>query len=415
MTETTHHQILIIGGGAAGISVAARLLRIQGNRSLDIAIVEPSSQHYYQPAFTLVGAGIFDLKKTRRDMERVIPPGAKWIQDAATSFDPENNLIYLQSGKSLTYDYLVICPGVELNWSLIDGAQEALGRNGICSNYDPSHVEYTWETLKALKPKSKAFFTQAPLPFKCPGAPQKIAYLAADHLSTQGILSTCDLNFFNHGPGMFAVPYFAKELVKVAENWGIKTHFHHNLIAVDGATKTAKFQIVSGDKKGETLELGFDMLHMTPPQSPPSFVKDSVLANDAGYVDIHQNSLQHTRYKNVFALGDAGSTPNSKTAAAVRLQAPIVARNILSLINNESSLEESYDGYASCPLTTSYRKVIMAEFCYGGKITPTLPLAPSKERRINMYIKKIGLPHLYWNYMLKGYEMFPSHNTKFEE
>ena len=132
-------------------------------------------------------------------------------------------------------------------------------------------------------------------------------------------------------------------------------------------------------------------------------------------MDVHQGSLQHAKYANIFALGDAGSTPNSKTAAAVRKQAPVVVRNLLRLIDGDNALEDTYDGYASCPLTTAYDKVIMAEFCYGGKVTPTLPLDPRKERWVNMWIKKTGLPIFYWNYMLKGFEMFPGHNTHFAE
>lgn len=414
MTEGQHHQILIVGGGTAGITVAASLRRKPGGGELDIAIVEPSDVHYYQAAFTLVGAGAYSLEKTRREVQRLLPANVKWIRDSAAAFDPENNKVELASGNTVSYDYLVVCPGLELNWEKIDGASETLGKNNVSSNYSPDHAEYTWQCIQELKPGAKALFTQAPLPFKCPGAPQKIAYLAAHHLQKKGLLKDCDLDFLPHGAAMFAVPLFAKELEKVAARYGINVQFQHNLVAVDGENKTATFEVVGGDKEGEKITMEFDMLHMTPPQSPPAAIKSSPLANEGGWVDLNQNTMQHTKYSNVFGLGDAGSTPNSKTAAAVRKQAPVVVRNLMILING-GQLDEGYDGYASCPLTTAYGKVIMAEFIYGGKVTPTFPLDPRKERWLNWWIKVTGLPIFYWDYMLKGHEWFFEHNTDYVE
>jgi len=413
MTDKTHHQVLIVGGGAAGITVAASLRR-RGGGALDIAIIEPSTAHYYQPAFTLVGGGAYRLAATRRDEAALIPPEVSWIQDAVTVLDPARNAVELKSGRRLTYDYLVVCPGLQLNWDQVAGLRSTLGRNGVSSNYAPEYAEYTWENLRGLKPGATALFTQPPLPFKCPGAPQKIAYLAADYLRRKGVLKDCKLHFLTHAPGMFAVPLFARELKKVADRYGINVHFQTNLVAVDGANRKATFKVVGGDKEGQTVELGFDLLHATPPQSAPDFVRSSPLANAAGYVEVNQHSLQHVKYPNVFGLGDAGSSPNSKTAAAIRKQAPVVVRNLLHLIGG-GRIEEGYDGYASCPLTTAYGKVIMAEFIYGGKVTPTFSLDPRKERSLYWWVKKTGLPLMYWNYMLKGHEWFFEHNTEWKE
>lgn len=414
MTNTKHHQILIVGGGTAGITVAATLPRQPKGENLDIAIIEPSENHYYQPAFTLVGAGAYPLEKTRRPERSLIPPNVDWIRDTVAGFDPDNNQVTLSSGDVVGYDYLIVCPGVVLNWDKIPGLTEALGKKEVCSDYSPDYVEYTWECIQGLEKGAKAIFTQPPMPIKCPGAPQKIAYLTADHLRKKGILGDCEIYFCNHGAAMFGVPFFSRELDKVVERYGIHAKFQHNLTAVDGEAKQATFEIVGGGKTGESITLDFDLLHVVPPQSPPEAVKTSPLANEAGYVDVHKHSMQHTQYKNVFALGDACSTPNSKTAAAVRKQAPVVARNILHLIGG-GEMEEGYDGYGACPLTTAYGKVMMAEFTYGGKVTPTFPLDPRKERWINWWIKTTGLPFMYWEYMLKGHERFFEHNTRYVE
>ncbi len=411
MRSSKHYQVLIVGGGAAGITVAASLRR-RATQPLDIAIIEPAEEHYYQPAFTLVGAGVYPAARTQRKVGSLIPPGVGWIRASAATFDPVNNSITLSCGDTVSYDYLIVCPGVRLDWDKITGLAATLGRNGVCSNYSPSCMTYTWDCIQALKSGSRVVFTQPPLPFKCPGAPQKIAYLTADYLRRRGILQDCDLNFYIHAPVIFSVPYFARELVNVAARYGIKVHYQHNLVAVDGSSKSATFEAVGGEHKGQRFVIPFDMLHVCPPQSPPDEIKTSPLANAAGWVEVNQNSMQHVRYPNVFALGDVCSTTNSKTAAAVRKQAPVVVRNVLRLIAGES-IEADYDGYASCPLTTAYGKVILAEFIYGGKVTPSLPLNPSRESRLGWWIKVVGLPLMYWHYMLKGYEWFPGHNKAF--
>lgn len=411
MESGTRNQILIVGGGAAGIAVAATLRR-KAHRPVDITIIEPAADHYYQPAFTLVGAGAYAADRTRKREAGLIPRGVRLIRAAATTFDPANNVVGLSSGDKLTYDYLVVCTGVKLDWGKIDGLTATLGRNGVCSNYSFSTVNYTWECLQALKPGSRAVFTQPQAPFKCPGAPQKIVYLTADYLRRRGMLKDCGLDFFVHAPVIFSVPFFARELVKVVDRYGINVHYQHDLVAVDGATKTATFEVVGGERQGQRITIPFDMLHVVPPQSAPDEIKHSALVNAAGWVEVNQNTMQHVRYPNVFSLGDVCSTPNSKTAAAIRKQAPVVVRNILNMMAGRG-IEPGYDGYASCPLTTAFGKVILAEFVYGGKVTPSLPFDPSKESRIAWWIKVVGLPLMYWRYMLKGFEWFPAHRKTF--
>lgn len=414
MTQSSeHHRVLIVGGGAAGITVAARLKR-KGAADLDVAIVEPAETHHYQPAFTLVGAGAYSLAATKRPEAKLIPPGVKYIKSAAKEFHPANNRVKLADGSVITYDYLVVATGLKLDWDKVEGLRETLGRSGVCSNYSPDFVNYTWESLQGLKSGAKTIFTQAPLPFKCPGAPQKAAYLSADYLSRKGIRANCDVQFFIHAPVIFGVPFFARELVKVAARHEIDVNYQHNLIAVDGPGKRATFERGDDANKGKRVTVAFDMLHVSPPQSPHEEIKTSPLANAGGWVEVDQNTLQHVRFPNVFSLGDVTSTPNSKTAAAVRKQAPVVVRNLLHLMAKEGA-EKAYDGYASCPLTTAYGKVIMAEFTYGGKVTPTLPFDPAKESGLGWQIKTRGLPILYWDYMLKGHERFLKHNTAFVE
>lgn len=397
-----HHTLLIVGGGAAGVSVANNMRR--QNAGIDIAIIEPSEKHYYQPGFTIIGGGAYTLKQTTRNEADLIHPTVKWIKDYAETFQPEENSVTLRSGEKVTYDYLVVCPGIQLDWDKIKGLKETLTKNNVCSNYSPDTVEYTWECIQQIK-SGTALFTQPPMPIKCAGAPQKIMYLAADRFRKQGILKQISVEFCNAGPAMFGIPFFAKALNKVVAGYGIKTNFNHNLVAIDGPAKTATFEITDADGNKQQVVKTFDMIHVTPPQSAPDFIKKSPLANAAGWVDVHERTLQHNKYPNIFGLGDATSTPNAKTAAAVRKQVPILVDNILHQIKSKA-LDEKYDGYGSCPLTTSLSTVMLAEFAYGGKVTPSFPLLDPRKNLFIWWIgKKIGFPWLYWHIMLKGYRI----------
>ncbi|PPK76913.1 sulfide:quinone oxidoreductase [Methylobacter tundripaludum] len=397
-----HHTLLIIGGGAAGVSVANNMRR--QNADIDIAIVEPSEVHYYQPGFTIIGGGAYTLKETTRNEVDLIHPTVTWIKDYAETFQPDENSVSLRSGDTVSYDYLVVCPGLQLDWDKIEGLKETLGKNNVCSNYSADTVEYTWECIQAIK-EGTALFTQPPMPIKCAGAPQKIMYLAADRFRKRGTLDKFNIEFLNAGPALFGVPFFAKALSKVVADYGIKTSFNHNLVAIDGPAKIATFETTDSEGNKQRITKAFDMIHVTPPQSAPDFIKKSPLANAAGWVDVNPNTLQHAKYSNIFGLGDAGSTPNAKTAAAVRKQVPVVVDNILSL-KNSKDVQGGYDGYGSCPLTTSLSKVMLAEFAYDGKVTPSFPLLdPRKSRAIWWWGKTTGFPWLYWHLMLKGYRI----------
>jgi sulfide:quinone oxidoreductase len=392
----THHTIAIVGGGNAGISIAAQLLR--KDSSLDIAIIDGAKKHYYQPAWTLVGGGEFNIKDTERDESTVIPEGATWIQQMVKEFQPETNTLSLADGTELGYDYLVVAPGIQLNWGDIKGLKETLGKNGVCSNYSFETAPYTWECIQNTK-GGKALFTNPHTPIKCGGAPQKIMYLAADYFRKHQIKSQVEL--WSGGTRVFGVEKYENTLKQVIQNYGIHTQFFVKLDEVDGPNKKAKFIGIGEANKDQSYWVEFDMLHVTPPQSAPDFIKNSPLANAAGWVDVDKHTLQHTRYKNIFGAGDASSLPTSRTGAAVRKQAPVVVGNLLAAMRGET-LTESYSGYSSCPIITGYDKLVLAEFDYNNQPVETFPFDQSKERWSMFQMKKYLLPYLYWNQILPG-------------
>ena len=398
MANSANHQVVIVGGGAAGIATAASMLR--RDRRLDIAIVEPSDVHAYQPGWTMVGAGIFSAEVTRRPMASVMPKGVRWIKAAAATFQPEDNQVTLEDGSSLHYEILIVAPGIRLAWEKIAGLEETLGKNGVTSNYRYDLAPYTWELMQSLK-SGRAIFTQPPMPIKCAGAPQKSMYLSCDHWLRAGVLKDIDVEFCNAGGVLFGVQDYVPALMEYVAKYDIALKLGSNLIAVDGQAQTATFKTEDGEN---TVE--FDMLHVVPPQVAPQFLADSPLAAESGFTDVDQHTLQHVRYPNVFGLGDAGSMPNAKTAAAARKQAPVVAVNALRQLDGKGPTA-GYDGYGSCPLTVERGKIVLAEFGYGGKLAPSFPtwlIDGTKPQRLSWMLKADFLPWLYWNGMLKGRE-----------
>ena len=399
MPTANQYDVVIVGGGAAGIATASSILRRAPN--LSVAIVEPADQHYYQPGWTMVGAGVFSAHTTARSMASLIPKLGTWVQAAVTTLDPSNNALDLSNGSNIKYEYLVVCPGLKLNWSGVEGLEDNLGRNGVTSNYAYDVAPYTWDLVQNLK-SGKALFTQPPMPIKCAGAPQKALYLSADHWTRQGVIRNIDISFYTSTPGLFGVAHYVPALMKYIEKYDAALHFQHTLTKIDGQLKVATFK----NNDGEFMESEFDMIHVCPPQCAPEFIRQSPLANADGWVDVDQETLQSTDFENVWSLGDVISAPNAKTAAAVRAQAPIVANNLLAYAGHSSGISH-YDGYGSCPLTVERGKIVLAEFGYGGKLLPSFPkwLIDGQYPSVLAWLLKAqALPWIYWNAMLKGRE-----------
>jgi len=394
-------KIMIVGGGNAGISVAAQLLR--KDKTLQISIIDPSEKHYYQPAWTLVGAGIFDIKKTVRNQADYIPKGATWIKDAVARFLPDENKVVCKTGQVYEYDAMIVCPGIQLDWNKIKGFKDTLGKNEVSCNYAFEMAPYTWEIIKNFK-GGTAVFTNPVGPVKCGGAPHKIMYLACDYWRKKGILDQCSVHYLSGAGAIFAVKEYADTLTQVVKQSNIQPHFGVDVVAIDGEDKTVWFEEKDANGVTEKKSIKFDICHAVPPQSAPDFVKESQLADAKspyGYVEINKNTMQHSRYENIFALGDCTNAPCSKTGAAIRKQAPVVVQNVLSILSKQP-MAGAYTGYSACPIPTQYGKLMLAEFDYSNKPTMTFPFDQTKPRWSMWMLKTKVLPWLYWNKILQG-------------
>lgn len=402
-TGDAKYDVVIVGGGAGGISVAASLRARKSN--LSVAIIDPADIHYYQPGWTMVGGGIFEAQDTAKTMGSLIPRGVKWIKAAVAAFEPENNAVILDGCRVVKYDRLVVSPGLKLDWGAVEGLEETLGRNGVTSNYRYDLAPYTWQLVEGMI-EGRALFTQPPMPIKCAGAPQKALYLSGDAWFRRGVLKDIDIQFMNAGGVLFGVKDYVPALMQYVEKYDATLNYFHNLVSVDGPAKTATFKVSKPDAEPEHVTVEFDMIHVCPPQTAPDFIRVSPLADAAGWVDVDQATLRHKVYDNIWSLGDVMNAPNAKTAAAARKQAPTVADNIVADIAGRSPTA-AYDGYGSCPLTVERGKIVLAEFGYGGVLKPSFPqflLDGTKPTRAAWFLKEKMLPPIYWQAMLRGKE-----------
>lgn len=397
------YDIVIVGGGAAGLAVAASLKSRKS--SLDIAVIDPADIHYYQPGWTMVGGGIFEASDTAKTMGSLIPRGVTWIKSAVAAFEPKDDSVILDGCRVVKYKRLIVAPGLKLAWDRVEGLEATLGKNGVTSNYRYDLAPYTWNLVKNMK-EGRAIFTQPPMPIKCAGAPQKAMYLSGDHWTRAGVLKDISIDFMNAGGVLFGVKDYVPALEGYVQKYGANLNFFHNLKAIDGEAKKAWFTVAKPDTTPTEVEVEFDMIHVVPPQIAPDFIRVSPLADAAGWVDVDQATLRHKTYDNIWSLGDVMNALNAKTAAAARMQAPVVAQNVVDDINGRSATAQ-YNGYGSCPLTVERGKIVLAEFGYGGALLPSFPkllIDGTKPSRLAWWLKESFLPPFYWKGMLKGRE-----------
>ncbi|KAI5917055.1 FAD/NAD(P)-binding domain-containing protein [Camillea tinctor] len=406
-----HHRVVIVGGGTAGVTVAAQLQRAQGVEKKDIAILDPATTHHYQAGWTLVGSGLRDLKDMQRPESSVIPKGVKHYPLRVSTFDPANNALKTSEGIDVSYDYLVVAPGLETNFAGIVGLEQALQdpASQVSTIYSDKTVEQVWRNIQALK-KGRAIFTQPAGVIKCAGAPQKIMWMALSQWKRDGVRGDIDIAFATGAPAMFAVPKYSQALEDLRKQREVEGLFQHNLVEVDAKNKVAKFKNLAESGNGAVVSKEFDFLHVVPPQKPWDWVAKSQLADAAGWVDVDKATTQHNKFKNVFSIGDASSLPNSKTAAAITSQVPVLIDNLLAAMAGRE-LPAAYDGYASCPLLTGHNELMLCEFKYGG--VPKETFAPylggqEKPHALYYHLKNRVFPYVYWNHYLNGTWFGPS-------
>nr|CAD7413478.1 unnamed protein product [Timema poppensis] len=373
-----------------------------------VIVVEPADVHYYQPMFTLVGGGLKKLQECSRPMSEVLPDLAHWIKDKVVEFDPSASQVRTKRGDIINYDFMIVATGLELNYEQIPGLVEGLELrdSGVCSNYSPRYTDLTYKYLQSFQ-KGNIVFTFPKPPVKCPGAPQKIVYLAEDYLQKNGKRQYANLIYNSALPVLFGVKKYADSLWKVVERRNIEVNLKRNLLEVRPHKKEAIFEDL--DEPGKTYETKYSVLHVTPPQSTGEALKNNADLTDAGgFLELDKATLRHVRFSNIYGIGDCTNLPTSKTAAAVAAQCGILRCNLGAALSGETVGMAMYDGYTSCPLVTGNNKCILAEFDYNLQPLETFPMNQGVESTLMYTLKAHVMPEIYWRAMLNGFWEGPS-------
>ncbi|MFP4228557.1 MAG: FAD-dependent oxidoreductase [Salinivenus sp.] len=396
---TDQHQVLIVGGGTAGLTVASQLLN--QDDAPEVAVIEPADTHYYQPLWTLIGAGVFPKEESARPMKEVMPKGATWIQDAATAVDPEAQTVTTRDGETYGYDYLVMAAGIQIDWDGIPGLADAVGQpgTGVVSNYSYDTCETTWDAIQSFPQGGTALFTEPTMGVKCGGAPQKIMYLTDDALRRRGAREGSRIAFMKAKGALFSSKPYEETLYDVVERKDLEINLMTELVEIHPDEKEAVFHNLETE---EEKTIAYDLLHVVPPMHAPDFIAESPISDEDGWVDVDPGTLQHAQYDNIFALGDNSNLPTSKTGAAIRKQAPVLVDHLRATMNDTTPINGTYSGYTSCPLVTGYGKLVLAEFDYNKEPEESFPFDQTQERYSMYALKAYGLPRMYWNGMLKG-------------
>lgn len=407
-------KIVIIGGGAAGLSMAARLKRWISDP--DITLIDPSDRQYYQPGFTLIASGVYTPDEVWKKQEDCIPSGVKWVKDAVAAVDPVKNEVTTKANGKISYDFLVLTPGLQINWEKVEGiTQASLGEGNAHCIYDFDGAQKTWKAMQEFVQKGgKGIYTDTYTKHKCGGAPKKICLLTEHQSRKQNRREAVDLNFYTASKQLYNVPFFTPRLLEIYEERNIPINLNTRVKGVDTATKQVHFE--RREKVGDQTIVtpfveDYDFLHFTPPMSAPDFVREAGLGWTEGdlaadaWVMADKETLIHKTYPNIISLGDAAGIPTSKTSAAIRMQVPIAAKNLISIMEGKEPTE-IYDGYAACPIITDYGHVLLCEFDYNKKEKISFPfnlIDTSKEQWAAWLLKVYVLKPMYFYGMLNGY------------
>jgi len=387
------YDVVVIGGGIAGTTVAACIRNLRPR--LAIAIIEPEAVHHYRPGWTLVAAGQAEASAMQRPRERCLPAGVDWIAGRVSRIDAPGQRLLLDDGRAIGYAALVIAVGLESRWNEVAGLEATLGRNGVTSIYRADLAPITRTMLDAFR-GGRALFVRPRLPIQCAGSAQSILYVAADRFRRAGLRA--ELAFHVDGPALHSVLHYDRSLAEVIRHYGIDLRLDSRLVAVDGGTRQARFQSRAG---GPVTEVGFDLLHVAPPQGPAGLIADSGLGDADGWLPVDRQTLRHAREPAIHGIGDCTTATSSKTVAAIRAQAPVLARNVLAALDG-SPAPAQYDGYSACPILTSQQRALLAEFGHNGQMMPSFGGDPRLPRRRYALLKRHLLPRIYWR-MLDGH------------
>jgi len=394
-------KIVILGAGTAGTMMLNKLHNILDKEEWELTIVDEYKTHYYQPGFLFIPFGIYKKKDVIKPKYDFFPSGTNVIFSKIDRVEGEKNKVYLENGKVLNYDFLIIATGTQTRPEETPGLKDKLWYRDIFDFYTVEGAVALHKKLKDWE-GGELVLCISEVPYKCPVAPLEFVFLAEAYFSEKGIRDKVNITYVTPMSGAFTKPVATKMLSELLEEKNINIIPDFYVERVDNDNK----KIISYDER----EVPFDLLTVVPVNMGSDMVERSGLGDDMNFVKTDKFTLQSQDFENIFVLGDAANIPTSKAGSVAHFAGEILTENLLSAMEGRP-LTAKFDGHANCYIETGYGKGALIDFNYDTEPLPgTFPLPGIgpfgllKNTKINHY-GKIMFRWIYWHMLLKGKEL----------
>lgn len=356
-----HHDVVVLGAGNAGISLAARLRRL-GCR--DVLVVAPSATHLYRPMLNYVGGGQAALAELTMSTRSVVPRGVEWLRDRAVAVHPDRHEVETAKGERVGYTDLVVATGLEEDLGAVEGLEPALVSGWASTPHLEDRAERTWEAMRPMR-RGRVVFTLPPEPAPCGGTGLKPLFLAADHWRRTGALRDVEIHLVTPFASVLDLPVVDGTLGARLEALGVRVHHGARVASLDHVSRTVRVASAGGTTTLEQV----DHAVVVPHYRGPSWLA-ALSSGDAGLVDVDPETMAHRAAPDVWSLGDVADLRTRPSGGGLRRQVDVLSDNIARRRLGQEL--RRYDGYTIIPVTTDRRRVLLAEMDRDGVPQPTV-------------------------------------------
>jgi sulfide:quinone oxidoreductase len=391
-------NIVIVGAGTAGTTMASKLRRACSEREWGITVLDRDNVHVYQPGLLFVPFGLLRESELYRPRDVLLPRGVTFVQAPIARIAPDENAVVMQDGTRFAYDVLVVATGCEIAPSATEGLTEKGWQETAFDFYTPEGSVALSHALERFT-GGKLVVHIAEMPIKCPVAPLEFAFHADAFFTKRGLREKVEIVYATPLDAAFTKPVASRMLGGLMAERNIKIEPDFNVASVDGARRVMKGY--------DGREIDYDLLVTVPPHQGSALIRTSGLGDAQGFVPTDKHTLVTQAHANIFALGDATDLPSSKAGSVAHFQSDILFENILDFISGRA-LSQHFDGHSNCFIETGFDKAMLIDFNYETEPLPGRfpipgvgPFTLLEESHVNHW-GKLAFKWMYWNLLVKG-------------
>jgi sulfide:quinone oxidoreductase len=392
-------KIVILGSGAGGTMVSAKLRRELSDSEWKISIIDNDEMHHYQPGWLFIPFGVYSAQDCVKPKREFIPQGVDFFLDEVVGVNPDKRQVQCKKA-TYDYDWLVIATGCRIVPEEVEGMMDDW-RGNIHDFYTLQGAIELHKKLKYFK-SGRVVLNIAELPFKCPVAPIEFVLMADWFFTKNGVRDKVEIEFVSPLGSIFTKPVAAKKFGEYASLKNVKFTGNFDIAQVNAQEKTIE------SHKG--AKIPYDLLVSIPPNFGAQFIADSGMGDPMCYVDTDHFTLKAKKYDRIYVIGDATNVPASKAGAVAHYESDTVVENLAREIDGQEP-KPTFDGHATCFICSGFERALLIDFNYQTEPLPGKfpfpglgPFDLLGESTFNYY-GKMMFKWVYYNLMLKGSEL----------